>query len=604
MCGIAGAFSINPDQHPSQHVVEAMISSIVHRGPDDLGFFTEPTCVLGHCRLSILDLTKQARQPMVSDCGQFVLIYNGEIYNFKALRQSLENLGETFSSQSDTEVVLKMFKLFGPTCVKSFEGMFAFAVYDRVLDRLHLIRDRMGEKPLFYANLNGIFYFASEIKAFWNIPSLRKELNPEALIRYFLHTQPPPPHSFFVGIKKMYPGHHLIVDHDGSQVLEPYWHVDFTTKHRSSTVELVEQLEVVLTDAVNSATVSDQPIGLMLSGGIDSSLVQALINRQSTDKLSCFTVTNADSESEDIDLKYASHLTQIADLDHHIFSFDITSFQDMQKVLHRLDEPLAIYDAVIAFFHCRQIVQHRRVMLSGSGADEVFGGYDSYLQLPYFTEEREVEGSTYELMNRECERFKIQAFEDSDSLWSSKLAKIAASIDWKSELRWLVKIAKVDNAFDAKLLTELFVGMSHCSSMFDIVGMASSIEFRSPFLNHKVVEFAANIPVREKVHPSSSYKTKRLLKKLATRHLPEKIIDRPKSGYSHQFDMLQAIVTSWQSEIEAAFNRNEVLLSDFIDVQKARHLVMFFDPKRSTTAQQRRVQKLIIFLAWFDQQNF
>jgi asparagine synthase (glutamine-hydrolysing) len=298
------------------------------------------------------------------------------------------------------------------------------------------------------------------------------------------------------------------------------------------------------------------------------------------------------------DLQFAADQTRIAGLPHQIFQFGATSFRDLQEAMQELDEPLGVYDSVMSVFHCKAISEHRRVVLSGSGADEVFGGYDSYRVISSCDTARSQ--SSAALMRVIGTDFRARAAADAEALWVPDLQHMSRQIDWNDDIGWVLDIADVDNMLDAKLLVELLIGMSHCASMFDSAGMASSVEIRSPYLNHKVVEFAAALPPAEKVAAHGPYRTKNLLKRVAERYLPKSVVRRPKTGYSLGFNPIRMIRGPWRGEIDAILQRRASVLASMLDPNKARHTLTALDRPKSTEYEQRRALKLAMFLGWFD----
>lgn len=604
MCGLAGAFSLVRSKRPPAAVVEAMAQALEHRGPDDRGLYSDDTCALGHRRLTIIDLTPAGRQPFTSPCGRYKLVYNGEIYNFRALRKSLEAQGECFISQSDTEVLLRLFTLYGHKCAGMVQGMFAFAVMDLRERRLHLCRDRAGEKPLYYTQSGGIFYFASEVKAFWRNPDIPRELDPEGVIRYFAYTQPPPPHTLFKSVSRLPPGHWLTIDQARPPQLRPYWQLDFTRKTEASEADLVEELESLLGCSTEAATVADRPLGLMLSGGLDSSLIHSLLTVEARRDMKCYTV-GARVEAEDCDdLYFARRQALAAGLDHEVFRFGRSTFADAREVLGKLDEPVGVYDSVISLFHTREIARSRRVILTGSGADELFAGYPSYLEW--------VDGRTARRMGslRGPDMFsplasdlRSAALELGGTYLSARLMDLVRDLDWEADFGWLQRISMVETALDARLVSELFVSMSHCASMFDSVGMAYGVEYRSPFFDEAVMAFAARLSDAHRVGDEGKRTSKRLLRCLASRHLSRSQIHKRKTGYADSVSVGSSFLLSWRGEIIDALNRNADALSDFLNIPNLLALTNYFPKGSETTAGLRRLQKVALFLAWFDSQE-
>ena len=481
------------------------------------------------------------------------------------------------------------------------EGMFAFAVIDTVDRQLHLCRDRAGEKPLFYTQVNGVFYFASEIKAFWRNPSVCRELDPEGVIRYFAYTQLPPPYTMYKSVRRLPPGHWLTISQDRPPELRSYWTLDFSAKSGASEASLTEELDGRLSQAVEAATIGDRPLGLLLSGGIDSSLTRAMLPAEVRHDMLCYTVGNEREAEGCDDLRFAREQARASGLDHEIFRFRRSSFADAREALSTIDEPVGVYNSVISMFHSREIALRRRVVLTGSGADELFAGYNSYLDW--------VESDTARACRQQAPSDKFTplaadvrtaAQVDAEALFSSELSWLGRGTDWNGDFGWLRNITEVETALDARLASELFVSMSHCASMFDTVGMASSVEYRSPFFNSALMAFAASLPDEHRVGAAGQRTTKRLLRRLAARYLPADLAWKRKTGYADCTDPIALIAGPWRNDLVEALRRNAPALGALLDIGKALTLITTFDPERGAAPDRRRIQKLALFLAWYD----
>lgn len=609
MCGFAGAFSLDGRGQPSRRVVEEMTRALAHRGPDATGYHTSASAVLGHQRLSILDVSIAAAQPMVSASGRYVLAFNGEIYNYRELREELRLAGAEFRSHSDTEVVLTLYEALGSDCVRRLEGMFALAVLDTHARTLFLARDRAGEKPLYYTRWEGTLYFASEIKALWKVPGLPRRLNQAAVVAHFTHTQTPPPGSIYKGIAKVVPGFTVQFDQSGGEKTASYWHLDYTRKFTGSFLDAVEELNATLSRTVENTTVSDRRVGIMLSGGVDSSITLAHMRGLTRQPVLSFSFGGPCPQEEDLDLRRAGQLADWHGTEHHTYAFGEASFGAMRRALRHFDEPIGVYDSVFAYYHAKAISPRCQVLLTGSGADEVFGGYPSYLD--YCASQ----GGIYEwrLPKAEIDRtlseeFNRRAREDAELLYAGATEQFAREVDALDQLEALFQLADYDRLLDGKLFIELMAGMSHCASLFDITGMAHGVEYRSAFFNHRILELGARMPPEWKVDRRHGWQTKVLLKQAAQSMLPadlaREVVGSPKCGYGHSVDRMRLIRHEWREEIEGAIARNEPHFEEIMDPVKIRVLLQRFQTATMTPLEERRVLKTVLFLAWLDGQYF
>jgi len=378
MCGIVGFVSPQKDNY----VLDQMLSVQAYRGPDDRGIWCEQIdekyIHLGHNRLAIQDLSVQGHQPFVSHCEEYVIVYNGEVYNFKTIRQELENLGYSFVSQSDTEVILYAYKAWGMKCLEKFIGMFAFGVLDKKLGKMFLVRDRAGVKPLYYYSKDDIFLFSSELKSFHEHPAFKKELNKEVLPYYFQFGYIPAPHTIFKNCYKLEPGHYIELNMGNLEFkIQKYWSVDTyyaKEKFDKNESELLAEIEALLSDAVEQRMVSDVPVGVFLSGGYDSSLVTALLSKNKKRKLHTYTIGFQDKRYNE-----AEHAKSIAAHFGTKHTEYYISEEDMLSKIERLpfyyDEPFGDSSALPTMLVSELAKKEVTVALSADGGDETFCGY-------------------------------------------------------------------------------------------------------------------------------------------------------------------------------------------------------------------------------------
>jgi asparagine synthase (glutamine-hydrolysing) len=385
MCGIVGIISENAID---PGLVRLMCGTIVHRGPDDEGIFTtrrlssggrESTVSLGHRRLSIIDISDAAHQPMTSSDGTCHIVYNGEVYNFLELRKELEQEGHKFRSNSDTEVVLYAYQHWGTDCIKRFNGMFALAIYDGQNDLLFLARDRAGKKPLYYSKLPGDFLFASEIKALLPYQGISRELDLQALNHYFTVGYIPGELCIFRDIRKLPPAHALTY-RPGSKELKIWQYFSLSGEEPAPERDvegLVEEARLLLADSVKRRLISDVPLGAFLSGGVDSSIVVAMMAEASAKPVKTFSI--GFEESSFNELPYARIVAKHFATEHHEMVVTTEAMSILPELAKQYDEPFADSSLIPTYYVCRETRRHVTVALSGDGGDELFGGYKSYL---------------------------------------------------------------------------------------------------------------------------------------------------------------------------------------------------------------------------------
>ncbi|MEK6715953.1 MAG: asparagine synthase (glutamine-hydrolyzing), partial [candidate division NC10 bacterium] len=377
MCGIAGYVgTVAPE------VLSAMLRQLAHRGPDDAGTHVEPGVGLGMTRLAIIDLAG-GRQPMSNEDGSLWIIFNGEIYNYRELRPDLLARGHRFQSRSDTEVILHLFEDEGEACVDRLRGMFAFAIWDARRRRLFLARDRMGKKPLYYWHRDGLFLFASEIKALLCHPAVSRALDPDAFHHYLAFGYTPTDRSAFAGIAKLPPAHTATLA-DGSLTLRRYWGLprgDSLAPPQGGVPELAARVRHELREAVRLRLESDVPLGVFLSGGIDSSAVVASMREVTGQRIATFSIGFGQATPSFDELPYARMVAQRFETDHTEEILEPKVADLLPAIVHHFDEPFADSSAIPTFVVAQATARHVKVALSGIGGDETFGGYPRYLGL-------------------------------------------------------------------------------------------------------------------------------------------------------------------------------------------------------------------------------
>lgn len=561
MCGITGIFAFNEVGRFFSINVAKSNATLSRRGPDYANLYTDDRVHLGHSRLSIIDLDYRANQPMQDESQRYVIVYNGEIFNYRALRQQLQAQGVSFFSESDTEVLLKLYIRYGADCLAQLNGFFAFAIYDRQAQSLFLARDRFGVKPLLYYMDEDKFLFASEMKALLSY-GLEKQIDNDSLLFYLQLNYIPAPHTILQNVWKVMPGHWLLVK---KRVLEnkAFYQVPIpkstTLVSPTSYAEQCQQLYTLLQDAVQSRLVADVPVGTFLSGGLDSAIVTALA-AQSLPDLKTFTIRIKDNQFLD-ESPYAQWVADQYKTNHTVLETSSEAMlQQVMEALDYLDEPFADSSALAVYHLCKQANQHVKVALSGDGADEVFGGYQKhyaeYLALhpnwkttwvkklaplwKWLPQARNIPlANKFRQLSRFAEGALLPAQERywfwATFMQESKAQAFAPVLQCTSTYltRKNTCLQALPTAYQASLNEVLWTDTTLVlpnDMLFkvDSMSMANSLEVRNPFLDHRVVNFAFGLPDDWKV---AGKQGKKILRDTFGKLLPPALLKRPKKGF-------------------------------------------------------------------------
>lgn len=513
MCGIAGI--VHTDARPvDPTALRRMGDSMAHRGPDGRGEWTSGSVGLAHRRLAIIDLTG-GRQPMVSPATGCVLSFNGEIYNFRELRRVLAAEGQTFLEQSDTEVVLRAYEQWGDACVDRLQGMFAFAIWDPHAGRLFAARDRLGIKPLYYRWQDHTLTFASELKAILAAnPAQRPTLDARSLDRYLRLQYVPTPHTMVAGVKQLLPGCTLTLALDGQPVETRYWQARAKAAGPSSTAEFQERLAAV----VRSHLVADVPVGALLSGGLDSSLVVAHMVREASAPVHTFSVGFEDARLDERGSarQVAAHLGTVH---HEQVVTEADAAATLPFIVASMDEPLADYAALPTYLIARFAAQHVKVVLTGEGADELFAGYRRYRRdriLAPVARFRPTYQASHVFSGRETSRLLGRRL--------SRFERAAHSGRRTTDTLNQLLLRDVEGWLPDNLLVKV-----------DRMTMLCSLEARVPYLDHQFVEYALGIPAASKLRLLSGT-NKLLMREAAGTMIPGVIAARPKQGFKPPID--------------------------------------------------------------------
>ena len=519
MCGIAGELRFDDDA-PDRGEIQRMLRMLQRRGPDHEGVYLDGGLILGHRRLAIIDLSEQANQPMVDRALQLAVVFNGTIYNYPELRNQLEGLGYEFFSQGDTEVILKAYRAWGAACVEQFSGMFAFALWDLQAKSLFLARDRLGIKPLYFCVDTHSFRFASNPQALLAAGGVDTTIDPVALHHHLtLHAVVPAPRTILQGIRKIPPAHTLVVTRTGEQSLRRYWTLSAVRATApKSEAEWIQATQDTLYGAVERRLrIADVPVGVLLSGGLDSSLLVALLALHGVTRLKTYTVGFEDQpEEKGSEFEYSDLVAKRFATEHHKFHVPNDELLNrLPEAVDHMAEPMVAQDAVAFYLLAEQVSRDVKVVQSGQGADEVFAGYFWY---PLMDAEQ----------GNDLERFSKHYFDRDHAEFYETVSPGLVGKDYTSALiKELLAQPNATTFLDSVLrmdVTTLIV--DDPVKRVDNMTMAWGLESRVPFLDHELVELAMQIPPALKLKAGGKYP----LKRIANGLLPDAVIDRPK-GY-------------------------------------------------------------------------
>jgi asparagine synthase (glutamine-hydrolysing) len=571
MCGIAGGVWLQDSQRLSNEVLRSMTDALSHRGPDDQGHLIvpqsnrraitgaplSPGVALGFRRLAIIDL-ESGRQPLGNEDGSVQIVFNGEIYNYRELRHRLEGANHAFRTQSDTETIVHLYEDLGLDCFSHLNGMFSIAIWDQKRERLVLARDRLGKKPLYYTVQKDRLLFASELKALLQVPGVEQQVDPGAVDLYLTYQYIPHPHSIYKGIHKLEPGHCAVFE-NGKLTVQPFWSIDWSSEISISRGDACEKLRELLADAIRIRLRSDVPLGAFLSGGIDSSLVVAIAQRQLDTPIRTFSI--GFSEADFDETHYAKMVADHVGTKHERFEVTPDAMGIIDKLVDQYDEPFSDSSAVPTWYLSELTRKHVTVALSGDGGDELFGGYERYralqlsgqlqkwLPISWLNQswiikrlpDSSARRSFLRRVRRFCEALGqppierymnwIQIFGEANRLDLYRESYIEQLPDqnpvsflanaWhragKRDLVSCASTSDLQTYVPCDLMTKV-----------DIASMAHSLEARQPFLDYRLVEWAASLPSHLKIRGSRG---KQLLMDAYCDYLPKAIWHRSKMGF-------------------------------------------------------------------------
>jgi asparagine synthase (glutamine-hydrolysing) len=563
MCGINGiAYSSRSGRRIDPSLLERMREVIKHRGPDDQGIFIDGPVGLGHRRLSIVDV-RSGHQPMTNEDGSLHITYNGEIYNHADYREQLEARGHVYQSHCDTETILHLYEEHGAGCVQHLRGMFAFAIWDARRHELFIARDRLGVKPLYYFHAeDGTLYFGSEIKTLFAANALKPELNFSALPDYLANHATSGEETLFRGIKRLLPGHTLVW-RDGHVEIKRYWDVSFAKDEQParSDQDYIAEWTELFRKSVRLRLMADVPLGMFLSGGIDSSAIAAVMSGMVSEPIKTFSV--AFKEREANELEYARLVSETYKTNHHeVVVSPASFFAALPKLVWHEDEPLAHPSSVALFFVSQLAAKHVKVVLTGEGSDELLAGYGRYRKtiynlalgaryhgtvpqgvrnlirdriesLPGSSKVRQKLVRTFLSLQPDIEsiyfdNFSVFSRARQAELLTPNARARSGAVDPYAGVRSLLEQTDARTPLDRLLYADIKTYLHELLMKQDQMSMAASIESRVPFLDHKLVEFTSSLPERLKLR---GWTTKYVLRQSMKGVLPEAILSRPKMGF-------------------------------------------------------------------------
>jgi asparagine synthase (glutamine-hydrolysing) len=562
MCGITGVFETRGNGDIDRAVLQRMNDSQFHRGPDEGSLHLEPGVGLGHRRLSIIDIAT-GQQPLFNEDGSVVVVFNGEIYNYRQLIPELQALGHVFHTKSDTEVIVHAWESWGPECVKRFRGMFAFALWDRNQQTFFMARDRMGVKPMYYALLDdGTLLFGSELKSVLAHGGLRRDIDPLAVEEYFALGYVAEPRTIFKQARKLPPGHSLCIRR-GQPVPEPveYWDVRFTLDNKMSEADAQAELVVRLRESVRLRMIAEVPLGAFLSGGVDSSAVVALMAGASTEPVNTCSIGFDDPAFNES--AFAQMVAERYETNHRLEIVKSDDFDLIDTLARLYDEPYADSSAIPTYRVCQLARKHVTVALSGDGGDETFGGYRRY-RLHLMEERmrsafpegvrRVVFGTLGKIYPKAdwaprmfrakttfegIARTSVEAYFHSVSILRDPMRAQLFSPRFKSELadydarevfvRHAAKAGTDDPLALIQYLDYKTYLVGDINTKVDRASMAHSLEVREPLMDHELVEWLATLPTSHKIQGQEG---KYIFKKSMEPHLPNDVLYRPKMGFA------------------------------------------------------------------------
>ncbi|MFT6733316.1 MAG: asparagine synthase (glutamine-hydrolyzing) [Polaribacter sp.] len=587
MCGIAGIYNYKTGQTVSSYSIVSMCDVITYRGPDGFGYHYDGSLGLGHRRLTIIDTHERSNQPMLSDDNKTSICFNGEIYNYIELKETLKESGVNFKTTSDTEVLLELYRNSGIDFLNQLNGMFAFCIFDKKKNEFLLARDHTGIKPLFYTFTNDGIAFGSEIKSLLQIDGVKKEVNKSLIDSYMSVGYSPTNNTLFKNIYKLEPGHYMTIKNREVEIKQ-YWNIQYDKSNDKGEAYYIKETQNLFEDAISKQLRSDVPLGVFLSGGIDSSAVVSMMHKQGVKDIKTFSVA-WDYGDQFNETKYARAVAKQFNTDHTEYFMSAEDFKNfLPDYIRHMDEPVTEAAAISLYYLAKKTKEKVTVVLSGEGADEVFGGYpiykymhvvEQYKKIPNFIR-KPILNPILRMLGTKWAKYAdlsempieqsysgVSFYENSQKnrLYSKKFAEYVKNNNNQSKLKQYYDYTKNDDLqtkmqyLDLKtwLVDDLLIKA-------DRMSMAASLELRVPFLDHRFIEFSATMPSKYRF---KSYENKYILKKAMEPYLTEEILYRKKLGFptplsimfkGELFDFVKNIIDSEQAYDRGYFDTNEV----------------------------------------------
>jgi asparagine synthase (glutamine-hydrolysing) len=617
MCGIAGIFTYNDVQKIDSHLLERMCKSLLHRGPDDEGIYVDQQngVGLGHRRLSIIDL-QSGHQPMTNETGEVWIVFNGEIYNYHELKKDLEAKGHSFKTTSDTEVIIHWYEEHGEKGFQFLNGIFAFAIYDQRNKSVIVARDHFGVKPLYFAFHKGSFLFASEIKAILQDETFPRELDLESLNSFLTFRYNPSPQTLFKNIKKLLPGHYLKITKADPAEVTSYWEYVPRTNNSISENAAVEEYQRLLEQAVRRQMISDVPVGLLLSGGIDSAVLGVLMSQTSVKKIQTFTI-GFPGEGDYNELAFARQTARLIGSEHYDMEISQKDYMNyFFKSFEAIEEPIGEPTVSALYYVSKLASEHLKVVLAGQGADEAFAGYQRYIGINYINKfyslfrcmpfgffagllprnERIKRAAYVAGCAKEEERFlatyTIFTPEMKKALFKKEILRNASNADAELLDRLYSQTGNYKDPLSKMLFIDARMKLSDDLLNFnDKITMANSLEMRVPFLDLELMEFIESLPASLKLR---GLKGKYLHKKAIKKWLPDEIIKRKKLGFATPMD--EWLQNDLADTAYTIFNDPQAASKEYFDIKFINHMLQQHKQKKEDY--KRHIFMLLSFEIW------
>jgi asparagine synthase (glutamine-hydrolysing) len=623
MCGITGHISFKNKALDYTENLSKSLKALNHRGPDNKGSFLSETLIAGHTRLKILDTSSSGNQPFYDSKNRYLIIFNGEIYNFKELKKQLPNIN--YKSTSDTEVLLYLYIKYGKNCIKMLNGFFAFAIYDKKKKHLFLARDRYGIKPLFYILEKNKLFFASELNAIIKYKD-KLTLDKISLVQYLQFNYTVSPNSIFNQVKKLEPGHYISISKDSFEINNYYTlnsKKNNIIKHNADQIK--DDIKLLLQESVINRLISDVPIGTFLSGGIDSSIITAIASKEHKG-IKSFSIGFLDSSFFD-ETKYAEILAKKYKTNHQTFLLSKNDLiESMNSILDQIDEPFSDSSSIPFFALCKKTKDYVTVALSGDGADEIFSGYNKHLAeyriqnfnsiekfllkfgflSRYFSHSRQNKISNF--YRKVYKLWKISQYSLNDRYW--KLASFNSlenvneilkhdydNTDYDVRKNMILSDLKL-NDFNSILITDQkLVLLNDMLRKVDSMSMLNSLEVRVPFLDHKLVNYVNGLEARFKI---SSRERKIILKEAFLSFLPNEILNRPKQGF--ELPLKSILMGDFLNQHKSLISKEFILEQNIFNFDLILKIIKKFHSKNSGDSPYH-IWNLIVFQNWYNKNS-